>query len=81
MNTGNIYRVFHAESSGSICVPFRCVKPEKYAVLPFLKQGNSLFFPFFDPNFLQEIAKIPSNFLQKVLMQRCSHLRIQTTVF
>ena len=30
MNTGYIYTVFYAESSGRICVPFRCVKPEKY---------------------------------------------------
>ena len=30
MNTSYIYEVFYAESSGSICVPFRCVKPENY---------------------------------------------------
>ena len=38
------------------------------SVLPFQNLGFSLCFPFSDRSFLQKIAKIPSNFLQKILI-------------
>ena len=39
-------------------------------VLPFPNLVISLFFPFFDRNFLQKISKIPSNFLLKISVQQ-----------